>query len=295
MRHHHSGSLAVAVLSTLVLVAPPAQAAPSVGKELRRLEASFHGRIGAYALDTGTGRSVGYRAGSRFPFASSFKVFAAAAVLHKASTSDPGLMERVIRWTAKDVKPNSPVTGKHLKDGLTVARLCEAAITVSDNTAANLLLKQIGGPAGMTRYFRSLKDQVSRLDRWETDMSVWKPGERRDTTTATAAATSLRTLTLGNALSVKDRDRLVGWLRANQTGGNRIRAGLPKSWVIGDKTGTTSGYGGASDIAVIWPDKGASPIVMAVYTTRNSASAPMSEPTIARTATILARGLGRLP
>ncbi|MCG5220039.1 class A beta-lactamase [Streptosporangium sp. KLBMP 9127] len=274
--------------------------APSTGeaatrRALRALEASHKGRIGGYAIDLATGKTVAYRSGELFPMLSTFKAMAAAAVLHKARTSDPGLMERVVRWTAAEVKPGSPITENHVADGLTVAQLCKAAITRSDNTAGNMLLKQLGGPAGLTRYLRTLKDPISRLDRWETELNDWTPKERRDTTTPRAMARDLSKVTAGDALNPKDRATLNGWLRASETGDARIRAGLPKSWTIGDKTGTGSAYGVANDIAVIWPDKAAAPIIMSIYTNRRAADGVYDDKVIADTATILARGLGRLP
>ncbi|GAA0377784.1 class A beta-lactamase BOR-1 [Microbispora corallina] len=265
-----------------------------VRRELRALEASFRGRIGAYAVDTATGATVSYRPDERFPLLSTFKALAAAAVLHTARTSDPGLMGRVVRWTAAEVKPNSPITAGHLKDGLTVARLCEAAITRSDNTAGNVLLKRVGGPAGLTRYLRSIGDGTTRLDRWETGLNVWSPRERRDTTTPAAVVQDLRALAVGDALTPQDRARLNGWLRATRTGGNRIRAGLPATWLVGDKTGTGPSYGTANDIALVRPGRTGAPIVMAVYTTRKAAGAPADEKVVAETAAVLARGLGRL-
>jgi beta-lactamase class A len=274
--------------------APGALAAPSTTDRLRALEASFKGRIGVYALDTGTGKTIAYRAGERFPLLSTFKTLAAAAVLHKARTSDPGLMDRVVHWKRSEVRPASPVTSKHLASGLSVARLCEAAITRSDNTAANMILKQIGGPAGLTRYIRSLKDPITRLDRWETTLNDWHPKDPRDTTTPASMGRHLRNLAVGDTLDAKDRARLDGWLRATKTGDNRIRAGLPKSWIIGDKTGTGSTYGAANDIAVAWPAKNSAPLVIAIYTTRRAAGAPSDEKVIADTAAIVARGLGRL-
>ncbi|MCK2217359.1 class A beta-lactamase [Actinomadura sp. ATCC 31491] len=263
-----------------------------VTKELRALEAAYKGRIGAYAIDTGTGRTVGYRAGERFPLLSTFKAMACAAALHKARTAEPGLMDKVVKWTEDDLVANSPTTEKHVADGLTVAQLCEAAITLSDNTAGNMILKQIGGPAGLTRYFRSLKDPVSRLDRWETELNDWTAKDRRDTTTPAAISRDLRRVTAGDALTAKDRERLTAWLLATRTGDERIRAGLPKTWTIGDKTGTNPEIGGANDIAVVWPAKGAAPVVLAVYTTRSTPS--VDNTVIAKTATVLARGLGKL-
>ncbi|MFI7698735.1 class A beta-lactamase [Nonomuraea sp. NPDC049480] len=315
MRYHRTRRLAaglaislmsVGALGTVPASATTVAAAPavsseapvsvrlSVRKELRALEKSFKGRIGAYAVDTATGKTVTYRAGERFPFLSTFKAMACAAVLHKARTSEPGLMDKVIRWRADEVLDHSPVTKKHVKDGLTVAKLCEATITLSDNTAGNLILKQAGGPAGLTRYFRSLKDPISRLDRYEPGLNDWTPKDKRDTTTPAAIARDLRLLSVGNALHAKDREQFNAWLIATKTGDARIRAGVPKTWTIGDKTGTNStGFGGGNDIAVIWPGKGAAPIVMAIYTNRTPGLAT-DEKTIAKTATILARGLGKL-
>ncbi|WP_433236076.1 class A beta-lactamase [Streptosporangium sp. CA-135522] len=261
---------------------------------LRALEASSRSRIGAYALDTATGKTITYRSGERFPMLSTFKALAAAAVLHRARTSDPGLMERVVRWEPGEVKENSPVTEKHVDDGMTVAQLCEAAITLSDNTAGNMLLKQIGGPAGLTRYIRTLKDSISRLDRWETELNDWNPKEKRDTTTPASMANDLQKVTLGDALDAKDRAQLNEWLRANKTGDTRIRAGLPKTWIIGDKTGSSSSYGSTNDIAVIRTSTAAAPLIMTIYTTHRAADAPNDNKVIADTAAILARALGKL-
>lgn len=277
--------------------APTAAAAPSrradALEDLRKLEASFRGRIGAFALDTATGATISYRERERFGMASTHKAMVAAAILDKAHRTDPGLLGRLVRWGRGDLVPGSPVTGKHTATGLTVARLCEAAVTASDNTADNLLLKQIGGPAGLTGYFRSLADPISRLDRWEPELNDWSPGEERDTTTPALMGRNLSQVTIGRALAEPERTRLVGWLRANTTGDRRIRAGLPKDWTVGDKTGTPGTYGGAHDIAIAWPPTG-KPLIIVVYTDRRSANAASDDSVVASTATLLMRGLGRL-
>ncbi|WP_285582250.1 class A beta-lactamase [Actinoallomurus iriomotensis] len=269
----------------------PASSQAEVGRQLHELEQLHHGRIGAYAIDTGTGRVLSYRSGELFPEASTYKAMVTGAVLQKARRSDPGLMDRVVHYTRDDVVANSPVTEQHVDTGMTVADLCEAAITVSDNTAANLLLKQVGGPSGLTAYYRSLGDPVSRLDRWETDLNIWRPGEKRDTTMPSVYARDLRALTLGNALAPADRTRLVGWMKANTTGNARIRAGLPKGWTVADKTGTGSTYGATNDIAVAWPPSGA-PVVMVILTNSRAADGATDEKAVAETATVLAHGLG---
>ncbi|TDE33022.1 class A beta-lactamase [Actinomadura sp. 6K520] len=273
-----------------VSASPPATSDPKVTEQIRRLEKARDMRIGAYILDMGTGRALGHRADETFPFASTFKAMACGAALQKARRSDPGLMDRVIRYKESDLSPHSPVTEKHVKTGMTVADLCHATITKSDNTAGNLVLKQIGGPAGLTAFFRSLGDRVSRSDRWEPALNDWRPGEKRDTTAPRVWAADLGSLTVGDALVPADRKRLVGWLKATVTGDERIRAGLPDGWTAGDKTGTGGTYGSANDIAVAWPPSGA-PVVIAILTTKRTPDADPDEQAIARTTTILIQAL----
>ncbi|GAA4225080.1 class A beta-lactamase Bla1 [Actinomadura meridiana] len=260
-------------------------------RQLTKLEKSRGVRIGAYAIDTRTGRSVSHRADETFPFASTFKVMACGAVLRKARRSDPGLLDRVIHYTKNDLVNYSPITEKHVETGMTVAELCHAAITQSDNTAGNLVLRQIGGPTGLTKFLRSLGDPVTRADRWETALNDWRPGEKRDTTAPRPWARDLRTLTAGGALIPADRARLTGWMKATVTGDKRIRAGLHASWTIGDKTGTGGTYGSANDIAIAWPPS-RPPLIIVVLTTRPDAAAEPDEQSIAETARILTKALG---
>ncbi|GAA3518671.1 class A beta-lactamase [Streptosporangium album] len=276
-----------------------ASSGSDLSKTLQELEKSYNGRIGAVGIDLGTGKTVGYRADERFPFNSMFKVFACAAVLHKARTSDPGLMDKVVRWTPAELAEltaNSPETTEYTDTGMTPAQLCRAGITKSDGFAGNTLLKQIGGPRGLTGFFRATGDQTSRLDRPEPRLTEWKPGEERDTTTPAAAAQTFTKLTTGKTLHARDRGRLVGWLKASLTGANRIRAGLPKDWTVGDKTGTggAKNYGTANDLAIVWTPGSSAPIILSVFTNRNLNNTPNDDKMIASTATALAKALGRL-
>lgn len=259
---------------------------------LQDLERAKDCRIGAYALDTGSGRTVRYRGDERFPVLSTFKAFLGAAMLDRSRYCEPGLLRKRLNWTKSDLVANSPITAQHIGDGLTVAELCWAAICVSDNTAANVLLKQIGGPDGLTCFIRRLGDPATRLDRWEIELNNWSPSERRDTTTPTAAGRALRMLTVGGGLHPADQKQLIGWMRAARTGGKRIRAGLPKTWIVGDKTGTSSSYGSANDLAIAQPPRGA-PLILAIYTHRSQPTQVADEKTIAATATALAQALGR--
>src|SRR5690606_35898835 len=292
--------LGLATLTATALLSSPVSAsAPSLTETLRQLEKSYDGRIGAVGIDLATGKTVGYRAGERFPFNSSFKVFACAAVLHKARTGDPRLMDRVIRWKPADMAEltgNSPETLEYTDTGMTPAQLCRAGITKSDGFAGNTLLKQLGGPSGLTRFFRATGDRTSRLDRTEPTLTEWRPGEKRDTTTPAAAARTFAELTTGKTLHAHDRARLVGWLKASLTGANRIKAGLPQDWTVGDKTGTggASNHGSANDLAIVWTPGAKAPMILSVCTNRNADNTPHDDKVIASAATALAKALGRL-
>jgi len=231
---------------------------------LRQLEADSGGRLGVGVLDTATGMLTGHRLDERFPMCSTFKVLAAGLVLARVDRHQESL-ERRVHYAASDLVTYSPATEKHVADGMTIAELCEAAVTLSDNTAGNLLLASFGGPAGLTAFARALGDDVTRLDRIETELNEAAPGDQRDTTTPRAMASDLQALALGAALSAGSRAQLIAWLQANTTGGARLRAGVPADWRVGDKTGTGE-RGTANDVAVLWPPNRA-PLIVTVYLT----------------------------
>jgi beta-lactamase class A len=238
--------------------------------QLRALEKKYGGRLGVAILDTASGTRIEHRADERFALCSTFKVLASAAVLARVDKGEEKL-DRRITYEKKDLVTYSPVTEKHVgKNGMTLAELCEAAITLSDNTAGNLLLASFGGPAGLTAYVRTLGDEVTRLDRIETALNEAKTGDPRDTTTPAAMLADLQKLVLGDALSPASRDQLKTWLLANKTGDKRLRAHLPKDWKVGDKTGTGDN-GSANDVGILWPPK-RGPIIVSSYFTESSAS-----------------------
>ncbi len=257
--------------------------------QLAALEQGFAGRIGVCAIDTADGALLGQRADERFPMCSSFKALLAAAVLERAR-ADPALLHRQVRYRRADLLPHSPVTERHVADGMTVAALCAATVQTSDNAAANLLLQRVGGPAGLTAYMRGIGDAQFRLDRDEPALNSSLPGDPRDTTTPRAMAESLRRLVLGEALPADGRAQLAAWMRGTTTGAARIRAGMPPGWVVGNKTGTSGpgAYGSAIDVAVAWPSDRA-PLVLAVFTTRQAAAARALDAPIAAAARIAVR------
>jgi len=250
------------------------------------VEARIGGRIGVAALDTGNTKHVEHRADERFPMCSTFKFLAAAAVMKRVDEKKEKL-ERFVPYGAKEILEYAPVTKEHLKDGgMTLGALCAAAIEQSDNTAGNLLLDAIGGPSGLTNFVRSLGDRVTRLDRIEPELNSAIPGDERDTTTPAAICSDIQRLLLGDALSEASRRQLEDWLQRNETGGPMIRAGVPKNWILGDKTGRGSN-GATNDIAIMRPPDRA-PILLAIYSVGSTATPTDRAAAVAEVAKIVA-------
>ncbi|MFG2475763.1 class A beta-lactamase [Streptomyces fagopyri] len=292
------GVLAGVAATALTVVVPAGGRAfargtrEGIAGRLRALERAHSARLGVFAGDMVTGRTVLYRADELFPMCSTFKTVAVAAVLRDLDRCGEYLA-RPIRYTEKDVTESgyAPITGlpENVAGGMTVSDLCAAAIDHSDNTAANLLLRELGGPGAVTRFCRSVGDEVTRLDRWEPELNSAEPGRVTDTSSPRAIGRTYARLALGDALEAGDRDRLTGWLLANTTGAARLRGGLPRNWTVADKTGTGD-HGTTNDIGVTWPP-GRGPIVMAVLSTRHDSAAPADEPLVADTAALLAATL----
>ncbi|MFI8302479.1 class A beta-lactamase [Streptomyces sp. NPDC085927] len=265
----------------------PAPAAKPAAGEFKELERAYGARLGVYAVDTGDGREVAYNDNERFAYASTFKAFAAAAVLREYSLSG---MDEVITYSRDDLVAPSPVTEKHVDTGMTLRELCDAAVRHSDNTAANLLLDALGGPKGLASALEEVGDTTTRVERREPELNQWAPGATRDTTTPRAWADVLRAFVLGDALAKKERAQLTKWLRTNTTGDELIRAGVPRDWVVGDKTGRGGVYGVRNDIAVVWPP-GAAPIVMAIMSNRGTEDADYDDKLIEEAASVVTRTL----
>lgn len=271
---------------------PPAPVAAKAPDDDRfaGLERQFGGRLGVSALDTGTGAVTGYRSGERFLMCSTVKSLLVAAILQR-SAADPGLLDRRIRYGKADLLGYAPVTSSHVAGGMTVAELCEAALTVSDNTAANLLSAQLGGPAGVTAFLRALGDPVTRCDRTEPTLNDTAPGDERDTTTPSWFVRDLQRAALGaTPLTGAQRARLTGWMIACTTGAAQIRAGVPTGWQVADKTGSGSA-GESNDVGIVWPP-GRAPIVLAVFTAPGTKGSTTGKATIAAATRIALAALG---
>ncbi|MGE9290980.1 MAG: class A beta-lactamase [Puniceicoccales bacterium] len=239
---------------------------------LRELELGNDCRLGIAVLDTGDGERLNFNADERFAMASTFKVLLAGAVLARVDAGEENL-NRVVSYEEEDLLSYAPVTRRQLHEEvgeLSVAELCEAAVVWSDNTAANLLLTSMGGPAGLTQFLRESGDETTRLDRMEPDLNANEPGDVRDTTTPAAMVGALEKFLLDGVLTDRSQELLVQWMIDCETGDQKLRAGLDESWRVGDKTGA-GGRGASNDVAIVWPP-GRDPILIAVFL-----SAPASD------------------
>ncbi|MCX4391855.1 class A beta-lactamase [Streptomyces sp. NBC_00053] len=256
-------------------------------RQFEDLERKYDARLGVYAIDTGTGREVTHNDAERFAHASTFKALAAGAVLHKYSL---GGMDEVIKYSKKDLVSDSPVSERHVGTGMSLSALCDAAVRFSDNTAANLLLDRLGGPRGLDAVLADIGDDVTRMEHREPELNRWSPGATSDTSTPRALAGDLRAFVLGDLLGNGERAQLTKWLRTNTTGAELIRAGMPRGWVVGDKTGSGGTYGTRNDIAVVWRPDGA-PVVVAILSNRFQEDAEYDNALIAEAASVVAEAL----
>jgi beta-lactamase class A len=232
-----------------------------------------------------------YRGDERFAMCSTFKLALSAAILEEVEAGNLS-MDQAIAFDESDMLDYAPVAREHFAEGqMTIAQMAEAISTLSDNTAANLLLAQIGGPEAMTAFFRRHGDSVTRLDRNEPALNENAPGDERDTTTPEAMAGLVQRLILGDAMSAEAREQLAAWAVANRTGDDRIRAGTPEGWRVGDKTGNCgTAY---NDIGIVWPPEG-EPFVLTVYVDRPTAEAGEVDAAIAEIGRLaVARGSER--
>ena len=285
---------------TIILLLSVASSSPFAGntaavlsteQKLAALERASGGKLGVSAVDTGSGKRIRYRADERFLFASTFKVILVAAILRQ-SESDSALPEKKITYTTEDLVDWSPITEKHIAEGMTVFDLCAATLQYSDNTATNLLIHELGGPQQLTLFAHSIGIHAFSLDDREPELNAnsGKAGDTRNTASPAAMETGLARLALGDILAVPQRVQLQRWLKGNITGDQSIRAGIPDGWVVGDKTGSSDKSGLSNDIAVIWPPDG-EPWILAIFYTQQQKPASVRKNTLAQATRLVVEAL----
>lgn len=283
---HQSAVIVVSLMSLFASCTLWAQNHNPIQQQLATLEKNSQGRLGVALINTENNSQITYRGNERFAMASTSKVMAVAALL-KESEKQANLLDKNITIKKTDLVTYSPMTEKHLTTGMTLAQLSAATLQYSDNTAMNKILAYLGGPTKVTQFARSINDMTYRLDRTEPELNTAIHGDPRDTTSPLAMAKSLQALTLGDALAQHQRQQLVTWLKGNTTGNQSIKAGLPKTWQIGDKTGSGD-YGTTNDIAIIWPENHA-PLILVVYFTQQEQNAKSRKDIIVKATEIVTK------
>jgi beta-lactamase class A len=257
---------------------------PPINERIEALQRRHNAKIGAYGVDLQSGRTVSHLDGESFSMCSTFKGYAAARVLQMVQRGELTL-DRTVFVDPAEVVTYSPVTGPRAGGEMTLAELCQAAVQVSDNTAGNLLLKTIGGPAAITDFARTIGDGRSRLDRWETELNSAVPGDPRDTTTPHALGHGYRNLLAGDALGPPQRQQLENWLRGNET--SSMRAGLPDGWTSADKTGNGD-YGSTNDVGIVYGPDGRRVLLSVMTRSRtDDPKAPNNRPLIGEVTTLV--------
>jgi beta-lactamase class A len=262
----------------------PAEPLPPFEDRVALLETHHNAYAGLYAVDVESGRSVSHRADDPFAMCSTFKTYAASRVLQKAAAAELQLSDAV-SIQPEDIVANSPVTGAHVGQHMTIGELCQAALQRSDNAAGNWLLRIIGGPSRITDFARSIGDERTRLDRWETALNTAIPGDPRDTSTPHALGEGYRKLLTGDVLGGAERKQLEDWMRGNET--SSLRTGLLPRWTSADKTGSGD-YGSTNDVGVVYSPTGQR--VLLSFMTRSQADDPKAEalrPLIAELTTLV--------
>lgn len=253
-------------------------------------ERETRGLVGVFAMDLASGRQLAWRAHERFAMCSTFKASLAGFALSRVDAGRESL-GRAVAFRPQDMLEYAPFAKTRLESGeMTIGEMCKAVVELSDNTCANLLLRELGGPAALTRFWRSLGDGSSRLDHDEPLLNRTKPGNPHDTTTPAAMAHTLRELTVGDALTTASSDRLIEWMVASKTGAKKLRAGLPRDWRTGDRTGS-NGADAAGNIAMTWPARGG-PIVITAYVQGGQPKAVEQDSLFAQIGRLVAERLG---
>ena len=269
-RQHKAHFFRVIIAFLCLTLSLNVNATNSILEAVTNAETELGARIGLAVHDLETGKRWEYKSNERFPLSSTFKTLACANVLQRVDLGKER-MDRVVRFSESNLVTYSPVTEKHVgRKGMSLAALCQATLSTSDNSAANFILQAIGGPKALTKFLRSVGDDTTRLDRWETELNEAVPGDKRDTTTPIAMVTTLEKLLVGETLSIKSRQQLVAWLKGNEVGDALFRKGVPNDWIVADRTGA-GGYGTRAITAVMWPPNRKS-IVAALYITETDAS-----------------------
>ena len=263
------------ILTLAIIFFPAICAAQS--KDFSALEEKYNSVIGVYTIDTENNKTIEYNADLRFAYCSTHKVFTVAELLRQKSLDE---LRKIKHYKDEDILSYAPITKNHVADGMTWEEICQAALRVSDNTAANLILEEIGGINAFRKFLRRIGDNVTFPVRDEPELNFFAPDDIRDTSTPRQMALNLKKYILGNELSYKKKNLLIDWMSNNSITDTLIKAGVPKNFSVTDKSGSGANYATRNDIAVIYPPNH-KPVVIAIMTRSKNVDAQFDDALIA--------------
>ncbi|MRF37711.1 class A beta-lactamase [Staphylococcus sp. KY49P] len=249
--------------------------------ELKHIEQENDVTIGVYGMNTDNGKVYKHNSDERFAFASTYKAIASGILLNNVPNSK---LNKKIKINERDIVAYSPVTEKYIGKTMSLKSLVQASMLQSDNTANNKIIDEIGGLEGFNNELQGLGDYISKPQRLEPDLNDYDPTKIADTTTPRAAATTLHKLLASNQMDKDNQALLKQVMIENETGDSLIKAGVPKKYIVGDKSGQGLTYGTRNDLAFIYTDKHRKPIILAVYTKQDQKNAKPDDKIIAAAA-----------
>lgn len=247
------------------------------------LEQKFNSKIGVYVLDTNNSREICYNADERFAYCSTHKVLSVAALFQRKSIDELNAVKKI---SQADILTYAPVTKNHVNAEMTLAEICEAAIRWSDNTAANLIIEELGGVADFKAALREIGDNVTEPARIEPEMNFFEVGEIRDTSTPRQMAKDFKFFLIDEALSEEKKFLLKNWMTETSITDELIKAAAPADWIVADKSGSGGNFGTRNDIAVVYPPN-RPPVIIAIMSRRNEVDADFDNALIVETAKII--------
>lgn len=276
LKHVIGSVLTVSILSFSSIILAETSA---VNSAIEHAKKQLGAKVGVSVLDGKGEQLFSYNSDQRFPLMSTFKTLACAKLLHDNQINN-GMMDKVYPIKADAILEYAPVFKDKVGTEVSLKEACFATMTTSDNSAANLVLSHIGGPAGVTKFLIDNGDNVTRLDRIEPLLNEAIPGDKRDTTTPYAMNKTITNLVLGNALNDTSKQQLNDWMKANKVSNGLLRSVLPKGWEIADRSGA-GGHGSRGITAVVWNEQ-QQPLVISIYLTGTKASIPERDKEIAQ-------------
>lgn len=269
------------VLSSVCLIGLSSMHNTTFAKDIEQIENEYNTKVGIYGINTENGKAYQHNADERFTFASTYKAIASGILLNKVAPSE---LNKKVEINESEIVANSPVTEQYIGKIMSLKALIKASMLQSDNTANNKIMQELGGVNGLKHELVQLGDDVSEPQRLEPELNYFDPNSKADTTTPRAAAQTLNSILTSNEMNESNLSLLKQTMIENKTGDTLIKAGMPNSYTVGDKSGQALTYATRNDLAFIYPKGQDKPIILAIYSKQDQKDAKPNDKVISDSA-----------